>query len=412
MDSGREIEYQGDRQQLTPENQKDGEKRMFVPSLAVSGFAVSISAPMLSLLTLDIASTFNVSVGVAAQLSTVNNLFEIIFALAMGALAVRFRHKSLLLIGTLLVVVSAIIGFFAPTLALMQISFALEGGGTVMVSIMSLALIGEFLPTQKKAKAVSYVFAIVSMASLVGTPLIGFFTDMAGWRSVFLLLVLPISAIGLVMSFLSLPTRPAKEKDSDVNGGYKKSFKQVFLSKSATGCLIGGIVSAAGTSSFGIFAIAFYRVRFLASRDFTVAVMFMVLALFVLAALGVGRVVNRVGAKNLAAFSIPITGILTLSFFFAPYLWVALILNVFHAFSFAASGTAFNCLVIDQVPKSRGTMLSLKTVCGSLGAAIGAGLAGTLLVLFSYQAVGIALGAMCVTTGVVYYFLIKDPAKK
>jgi MFS transporter, DHA1 family, purine base/nucleoside efflux pump len=148
-------------------------RRMLVSSLAVTGFAVSIPVLMLTLLTVNIAETFHVSVGVAAQLSTVSSTTQVIFALLMGVFAVRFKHKSLLLlIGTFFIVVSTIISFFAPTLALMQIVFALVGGGSVIVNIMSPTLIGELLPSQKKAKAVSYFFAITSFASLVGNPIL------------------------------------------------------------------------------------------------------------------------------------------------------------------------------------------------------------------------------------------------
>lgn len=388
------------------------EKRMFVPSLAIASFAVLIPALMLTLFTVDIALSFQVSVGVAAQLSTVNSIAQVVFALLMGVFAVRFRHKSLLLLGSLFVVVSAIIGFFAPTLVLMQMVFVLVGGGSVMVNIMSLTLVGEFLPSQKKAKAVSYLFAITSFASLVGTPVMGFLNNVGGWRSVFIFLVLPISVAGLALSFLSLPSKAAEPQDPVVKGGYASSFRQIFSNKSAVSCLVGGIVAAAGTGSFGIFAIAFYREHFFASMDFTVAVMLAVSLVFIVAALVVGRLMNRFGAKLLAVGGLFLSGVFSAAFFLAPNLWVALGLNVSQACFFAVGGTAFSCLILDQVPQSRGTILSLNTVCGGVGGAIGVAVGGALLVLFSYQVVGFALAAICFAATAIYYFLTKDPSRK
>ncbi len=404
------FEIQGDHSQIASVGEE--EKRMFVPSLAIAGFAVLIPALMLTLFTVDIALTFHVSVGVAAQLSTVNSIAQVVFALLMGVLAVRFRHKSLLLIGLLFIVASAIIGFFAPTLVLMQSAFVLVGGGSVMVNIMSFTLVGEFLPLQKKAKAVSYVFAITSFASLVGIPVMGFLSDVGGWRSVFMFFVLPISVASLAFSVLSLPSGPAKSIDPEPKGGYVSSFRQVFSNKSAVSCLVGGIVAAAGTISFGIFAIAFYREHFLVPIDFTVGVMLAVSSVFIVAALVIGRLVNRFGAKNLAVGSLLLSGIFTAAFFLAPNLWVALVLNVTQACFFAAGGTAFSCLILDQVPQSRGTIMSLNTVCGSVGGAIGAALGGGLLVLFSYQAVGFAFAVLCGAASVIYYFLTKDPNRR
>ena len=84
--------------------------------------------------------------------------------------------------------------------------FALEGVGTVMVGVMGLTLIGDSLPLNKKAKAVSYVIAATFLATFVGLPVIGFIANVAGWRSVFVLFVLPVSVIGLALAFLSLPS--------------------------------------------------------------------------------------------------------------------------------------------------------------------------------------------------------------
>jgi predicted MFS family arabinose efflux permease len=393
-------------------SEKVAGNRMFIPSLAVAGFAVSISAPMLSLLTVDIAASFNVSVGVAAQLSTVNSTAEVIFALLMGALAVRFRHKSLLLIGTSLVIVSAFIGFFAPTLITLQLAYALEGGGTVMVNVMSMTLIGEYMPAHKKAKAVSYILAIVSLASLVGNPMIGFVTNVGGWRSVFMFLVLPMSTLGLFLSTLSLPSIATKNKNPIQTMDYVKNFRQVLSNRSAAGCLFGFIFAAAGTGSFGVFAIAYYREHFLVPRDATVIIMLAVSGLFIISALFVGRIVNRFGAKNISVVGTFLTGVLSIAFFLVPTLEAALTLNMIQAWFFSFAATAFSCLVLDQVPQSRGTMLSLRSVSGSVGTAIGAAIGGALLVVSSYQAVGLAFGTICVVAGVIYLLFTKDPPKE
>lgn len=392
-------------------SEKVARNRMFIPSLAVAGFAVSISAPMLSLLTVDIAASFNVPVGVAAQLSTVNSTAEVIFALVMGALAVRFRHKSLLLFGTLLVMVSAFVGFFAPTLTTLQFAFALEGGGTVMVNIMSMTLIGELMPTQKKAKAVSYILAIISLAALVGNPLIGAVTNFGGWRSVFMFLVLPMSTLGLFLSTLSLPSFSTKSKTQIQAMDYLQNFRHVLSNRSASGCLFGYIFSAAANGSFGVFAIAYYRQHFLVSRDATVFIMLAVSGLFIVSALFVGRIVNRFGAKKISVLGTFITGGFSIAFFLAPTLEAALTLNMIQAWFFSFAGTAFSCLVLDQVPQSRATMLSLRSVSGSVGTAIGAAVGGALLVVSSYQAVGLAFGAICCTAAVIYLVFTKDPPK-
>jgi predicted MFS family arabinose efflux permease len=406
------VESQGTSQQTANDSSEPQPKRIFVPSLAIVSFVVSIPGLILTILIVDMAAAFNVPVGVAAQLSTVNSIAQVVFALLMGAFAVRFRHKSLLLIGTFLVILSAVFSFFAPTFGLIQFAYIFAGGGAVMVNIMSMTLIGEFLPSHKKAKAISYLFAIIFMASLVGTPLIGFLTNISGWRSVYLLLILPFSIVGVAMSFLGLPSGFAQRQELADRGRYLKSFKQVFSNRSAAACLIGGIIGTAGAGSFGIFALAFYRQHFLASRDFTVAVMFLVSVLFIISALIIGRLVNRFGAKNLSVASFLLVAGFIVAFFVAPNLYVALALNVCHALLYAGNTTAFHCLILDQVPQSRGTMLSLNTVCGCIGSAIGVAVGGALLLVSSYMAVGIAFGVLSIAAAAINGFLTSDPGRK
>src|SRR5512136_451808 len=99
-----------------------GTGRLFIPALVIAFFSATISIPILLLLTVNFAETFlgsgaPAAIGLASQTATLNGLGELVFALFMGFLAVRFRHKALLLTGIVLVALSAVGNFFAPTLA-------------------------------------------------------------------------------------------------------------------------------------------------------------------------------------------------------------------------------------------------------------------------------------------------------
>jgi predicted MFS family arabinose efflux permease len=225
--------------------------------------------------------------------------------------------------------------------------------------------------------------------------------------------VLPVSVAGLVLAFLTLPSKSQEEPLAAGKGAYLSSFKQVLLNKSAAACLVGIIFATA--SAAGLFAVAFYRQQFMVSRDFTVGQVFVATSMYVVASLVVGRLVNRVGAKTLTVAGSLGGGILLMLFFFMPNLWVAFTLDMVHVWFAAAAGTAFQCLVIDQVPKFRGTMMSMISVFINIGGAIGPAVGGAMLVLFSsnqalsYQAVGLALGAMGAASAAVVYFFTKDP---
>jgi predicted MFS family arabinose efflux permease len=409
---------------MKSEVEKESAGKFFVPTLTIVFFAVTISTPMLSLLQLDMAKTFfpdsfvagtsqavqRAAVGIIAQTSTVNSVFEAAFALVMGALVVRFKHKSLLLVGVLLLFISAIGSFYAPTLPILQVFYALEGAATIMVGIMGLTMVGEFLPSQKKAKTVGYLVAATSLSTLIGIPLIGLITSFGGWRLNFMLFVLPVSVLGLILAFITLPQKSNIKPLVPEKNAYLTSFKQVLMNKFAVSCLIGGMLGSAVV--VGLFAVTFYRQQFGVSLGFATGIMLVAALMYVVASLVVGRLVGKTGAKKLTVISALGNGILTMIFFFMPNLWIALPLDMVHVWFGAAAFTAFSCLALDQVPQSRGTMMSMKSMFLNIGTAIGAAVGGAMLILFgSYQAVGIALGAISVASGAVFYFLTKDPDK-
>ncbi len=332
----------------------------------------------------------------------------------MGFLAVRFRHKSLLLVGVLLVAFSAVGSFFAPTLSLMLFFSFVEGSGSIMVTIMAFTLIGDSISLNKKAKAVSWVLAAGYMFSLFGTPLIDFFANLGGWRYVFLLLVLPVAIVGVVLSFFGILSHKSEMQQPAIGKGtYISNFKQVFLNKSAASCLIGGLLFTG--ASFGVFAIAFYRLQFLISREDAVCILFVIALIAVVGSLVGGRLVNRFSAKFLAVVNVLGCGVSIMLLFFSPNIWIALVFNFCCTWFIMVGTTAYHCLVLEQVPKCRGTMMSLYRLFTGIGCIVAPAVGGSLLVIFSscsietgYQALGIGIGAMSIAAACILHFLTKD----
>ncbi len=386
--------------------------RLFISSLAVSSVAIAISNNLVSLLLVDIASTFQVNEGIAVQLRTVNAVAEIVLGLLMGFLALRYKHKSLLLTGLLLVAGAAIGSFFAPTLSLMLLFSFIEGSGSIMVTIMIFTLIGDSLPLNKKSMVVGWITAAGFLYSFFGTPLTNSIADVGGWRYIFLLLMLPFSALGVVLVSMGTPfhksevQRPALDR-----GNYLSNIKRVFMNKSAVSCLIGGLFFAG--APVGVFAIAFYRQNFLLPREYAVYIMLGVASVCAVSSLVTGRLGSRFGSKSLTVAGAFGTGVFTLLLFFAPNLWITLAFNFLAAWFIAMANSAYPCLVLEQVPMSRSMLMSFYRIFMSMGGAIGPALGGSLLAIFSssietgYRAVGIGLGIMPLVAGCILHFLAK-----
>ena len=392
---------------LTQEKGSSG--RLILPSLAISNFATGPLGVLTGLLLIDIALTFEVSVGVMGQINTLSYIVAVIFALFMGILNVRFRHKSLLMIGLLCVAISALSCFFASNFNAMLISYSLSGVGTAMVFPMTITLIGEHFSLEKRANAVGWIIAAGSLSYLIGAPVIGFIADIEGWRFVLLGFVIPISLASLFLAFIGLPFTSRRHQLTISKGTYLGSFKGVLLNISATACLVGNVLRTAAFGAIVLYGISFFRQRFLVSTNSASAIILGAALCYTLGSLVAGRLVNKFGRKPLTVLTALLGGIFTISFVYLPNLWLSLALNFLGTWFSGMASSAANSLTLEQVPRFRGTMMSINSAALSLGNALGSALGGLALVLFNYEVMGSILGAMGIVAAIIFYLLTIDP---
>jgi predicted MFS family arabinose efflux permease len=73
--------------------------------------------------------------------------------------------------------------------------------------------------------------------------------------------------------------------------------------------------------------------------------------------------------------------------------------------------SAANSLTLEQVPKIRGTMMSIDSAVVNLGSALGTVIGGIALLFFDYEGLASALGAMAIVAAIVVSLLAIDPTK-
>ena len=392
--------------------EKKAPGRLFIPSVVLPFFATFMANGIIILLLTDITTTFFGSatpstLGIAGQLSTINSALEAIFSLLMGFLAIRFRHKPLFLSGVLLIAIAALGNFLAPTFMVMQIFFALEGIGTVLIAITGITLLGDMLPSDQKSKAVSYTVSATFLSVTTGSLIIGYITSLGGWRYSFLLYALPISIICLIMAYVGIPKITQESPDAHKKENYIKNFKQVLLNKSALSCLVSQLLFVG--SIVGIYVIAFYQYKFSISTSFASVILLVCALLMIIGSLVAGQIVNKFGRKRTTILCFLIDAVTLTAVFQMSNLWAAMIFNFVHVFFVGAAISAFNCLAIDQIPQSRGTMMSMTSLFGKIGNTIAAAVAGfVLFTTASFQIAGIVFGSMTLAIAIILG-LTKDP---
>jgi MFS transporter, DHA1 family, inner membrane transport protein len=397
--------------QLTP---KTLPKKWFLLALAIATFSTGLANATLSLFTTNIAKTFYdsiapVAVGSVTQLGTINMAAEVIGALIFSVLAIRFRHKRLLLFGTGLIIASSIVGYLSPDMLTLQLSYAIEGVGSIIIGVIAMALIADSLPQGQRAKVISYLFSIGAVATLVMIPIVGLLTETGGWRFGLVALMLPTSLLGLILTFFMVPSKPVCHNQSNGKNPYVESFRQIIKSRSATACLLANLLTIAGTE-VAIFALAFYRTQFGASTAQRVMIYETAVFLFILAPLVSSRLIPRYGAKRIAVISTSLAAIFTGLFFFVPNFWVAFSLDMFHVWFAAMSVPAFAVLVLEQLPNYRATVFSLNSLFNNIGKVLAPLIGGTLLIVSAgaYGTVGFVLGGTTIVGCAILFLAVKD----
>lgn len=128
--------------------------RLFLHSLVMASFASGPIAVLAALLLIDIGNTFNAPVGIVGQINTSRSAIAFVSALLMSVLSIKFKHKSLLLTGLLLIIISAVGCYLALDFTSFLISYSLSGVGFAVITPMTFAMVGEHISLEKRANAV------------------------------------------------------------------------------------------------------------------------------------------------------------------------------------------------------------------------------------------------------------------
>lgn len=280
-----------------------------------------------------------------------------------------------------------------------------------MIMPMTTTLVAKHLPLKKRASALGLLMATLSVSYLVGSQVIRFVSEIGGWRLAFLVYALPFPLLSLLFIFKGLPPESESERASLSRGGLIDGYKGVLSNRSAIACLVNNALSSAAWQGILLYGISFYRQQFLVSKGIASYIMIGASMSYTIGALISSRFVNKFGRKPITFVSALMAGLSILSFTVVPILWISLSLNLAGCLFSGMHVTAYSSLVIEQVPKFRGTMMSISAASANMGSALGSGLGGVVLLLYNYEAVGPALGLLGIASAIILYFIAIDPTR-
>jgi DHA1 family purine base/nucleoside efflux pump-like MFS transporter len=364
------------------------------------------------LLLIDIGETFEYPVGVVGQMFTISQIVAVTSALILGILSTRIKHKTLLISGIVSFIFCSLGCYLAPNFSLMLIFFSFSGLGMALVMPMVMALVGKHFPLEKRASAIGWISISMAISSMLGGPLIGLIEAYAGWRSAFILLVLPLSLLALSGTARWLPTSTRGQETEISEGDYLKGLKEVLGNRSALACLLGYALSIASFTVFSVYGASYFRESFQISATFMAVIMAGVSIIYIPGSFIYSRLVDRFGRKPTLIFSLFSMSILIIILTNVSNLWFSLvIISVASMFS-GVMYPASNSLTLEQVPNFRGTMMSLNSAAENIGMVIGSGIGGLVLLKYNFQVAGTSLGALGIIATFIYQSLVTDPTVK
>lgn len=195
-----------------------------------------------SLLT-PMASSLGVTEGVAGQTVTATALVALVTGLLITSATKSIDRRWVLMFFTLLQIVSSLLVAVAPSLHVLLMGRLLLGVAIGGFWAMSTATAMRLVPAKDVPKALSIIFAGVSIATVVAAPLGSYLGSLIGWRNVFILCVIP----GVLALFWQLWVLPSMRPE---NSGSLGTLFRVLRRPGMVGGLLATIFIFSGHFAF------------------------------------------------------------------------------------------------------------------------------------------------------------------
>lgn len=166
--------------------------------LSFAIFGAQNSVFMLPPLLVAIASSLDISVAVAGQLTTATFAAWAVSLVTAGPLSDSFGRRPVILGGLFVLIGSVSASAFAPNIEVFVVLRILTGLSAGMLPPTSVGVLSDVISPERRAQAVSAFLAIGIMTSAVSVPVALELADWRGWRFAFI-----VSGLLLAAGFLS-----------------------------------------------------------------------------------------------------------------------------------------------------------------------------------------------------------------
>ncbi|MFI7300234.1 MFS transporter [Streptomyces sp. NPDC050121] len=217
--------------------------RISLLALSLGAFGIGTTEFAMMGLLPDIAKDFDTTIPAAGYLISAYAFGVVVGAPLLAALFIRVSYRSALLAMMTLFTVGHACSALAPNFPVLlatRFFTALQHGAFLGVGAVVAATL---VPSEKRARAVSFMFAGLTIANIVGVPLSPLLAEHLGWRSTFWLL----AGIGVLCLLSVWRTIPDQGRPEGVSFRQEiRAFRngQLWLALATTGLGYGGVFTA------------------------------------------------------------------------------------------------------------------------------------------------------------------------
>ena len=212
-------------------------------ALALGGFGIGLTEFVIMGLLPEVAADFGVTETVAGYLISGYALSVAVGGIALTAALSRVPRKRALMLLMVLFIAGNLLSAVAPT-------YGMTMAGRVIAALCHGAFFGigavvaaDLVPANRRAAAISVMFAGLTIANVAGVPLGTFLGQAAGWRATFWAITV-IGVIGLVGIAVLVPATSHRSTGSVLSEFRIFRDRQVWLSMAVTVLGYGGMFGA------------------------------------------------------------------------------------------------------------------------------------------------------------------------
>lgn len=350
-----------------------------------------------------IAPDLDTSVALLGQIPAVSMLVAAGLGLIIGPLAVHYGLRRMLLLGTLVVVVSAVATALAPSFAILLLATLLAAISRAIIQPVALAITGTHFRGAAQQRAISWVVAAAAGAPIVGVPCLTAIGAAFGWRAAFGALAFGALAV-VALAARVLPADPAHSGERPAARAVLAAYLPLLQHATTVGVVGASLLrSAAAWGWFTYFGAYLVQVRHLSVQQAGWGYTAVGLGFFTGSLLAGGRL-GQLPPRALLIGTALVQGVVMA----APVVLdlgvpAVLALNCLGAAMMGSANVTGTFLLTRESPAGRATTMTVNQAAFSVGSAAGSAAGGLLLALSGYTAIAVSVPCFCVVAAVLVW---------